>query len=196
MIISIRSAAIVVIAAALIGGCGANSPEAMLTSAKDYLTKNDKKAAIIQLKNALQSSPNLAEARFLLGKALLETGDPSSAEKELRKALELNYPAEQVIPPLARTLFLLGQHQKLIDIFGTSDASTPEGRAELRTAIGEAYLALRNVEAAQTAFTAALAAQPKHVPAQIGQARIAAMRGDTSNEIGRASCRERVYVLV
>src|SRR5687767_10964848 len=114
MIVSIRqAAATAVIAAALfIGGCGGtstSSPEALLASAKDYLAKNDNKSAIIQLKNALQSKPNVAEARFLLGTALLATGDANSAEKELRKALELNYPAEQVIPPLARALVLVGQ---------------------------------------------------------------------------------------
>ena len=70
----------------LLGGCGGDSPESLILSSKDYLAKNDNKAAIIQLKNALQSNPNLAEARFLLGSALLESGDIAGAEVELRKA--------------------------------------------------------------------------------------------------------------
>ena len=75
---------------ALLLGCS-EKPEAMLSSAKDYLAKNDSKAAVIQIKNALQSNPNLPEARYMLGTALLNSGDPVGAETELRKALELNY---------------------------------------------------------------------------------------------------------
>src|SRR3712207_677150 len=95
-----RRVAVAAFAAAVIAGCGGGStPEAMLASGKDYLAKNDRSAAIIQLKNALQQNPKLAEARFLLGKTLLDTGDIPGGEKELRKALELNYPAEEAVPP-------------------------------------------------------------------------------------------------
>ena len=55
----------------LMVGCGGDSPEKMLGSAKDYLAKNDPKAAIIQIKNALQKNPDSPEARYLLGKTLL-----------------------------------------------------------------------------------------------------------------------------
>ena len=51
--------------AMLLGACGGDKPEALLASAKDYLAKNDAKAAVIQIKNALQKDPALAEARFL-----------------------------------------------------------------------------------------------------------------------------------
>lgn len=65
-----------VVVTALMAGCGAGDPDSLMASGKDYLAKNDSKAAVIQFKNALQMNPNLAEARFLLGKALLEAGDP------------------------------------------------------------------------------------------------------------------------
>ena len=80
--------------------CGTDSPETMLASAKDYLAKNDAKAAVIQLKNALQSKPDLAEARFLLGKALLDEGNVSGADVEFRKAADLK--------PLSPAVAILG----------------------------------------------------------------------------------------
>ena len=57
----------------LLAACGGESPESLIASSKAYMAKNDTKAAVIQLKNALQQNPTLAEARFLLGSALLET---------------------------------------------------------------------------------------------------------------------------
>src|SRR5574343_679357 len=112
--------------ALLLGACGGDSPESLIASSKEYLAKSDSKAAVIQLKNALQQNPNLAEARFLLGSALLDSGDIQGAEVELRKAQALNYAADSVVPLLARSMLGLNQAQKLIDEFSkTSLASGP-----------------------------------------------------------------------
>ena len=43
----------VFLATLILVGCGGESPESLLSSAKDYMAKNDSKAAVIQLKNAL-----------------------------------------------------------------------------------------------------------------------------------------------
>jgi len=88
-----RNGAALLLAAVLIGGC-AEKPEALVSSAKEMLKKNDRAGAVIQLRNALQKNSDLAEARFLLGTSLLETGDLPGAEKELRKAAELGYSAD------------------------------------------------------------------------------------------------------
>ena len=66
--------------------CGGKDPEQLVASARDYLQKNDNAAAIIELKNALQEKNDFPEARLLLGKALLDSGDVVGAEAELRKA--------------------------------------------------------------------------------------------------------------
>ena len=153
----------------LLAGCG-QSPEQMVTSAKEYLAKNDRNAAIIQLKNALQENPNLAEARLLLGRSQLQIGDIAAAEKELRKALELKVPAEQVAPALAQVLVAQGQAKKAIEEFGKVEVADPVGKAELQTALGNAYLATGNAEAANTAFAAALSAKPDYGRAMLGQA--------------------------
>jgi Tfp pilus assembly protein PilF len=62
-----KATASALLATLLLVGCGGEKPETMLSSAKAFLAKNDHKAAAIQLKNALQQDPQLAEARFLLG---------------------------------------------------------------------------------------------------------------------------------
>ena len=95
------------VALALIGtialsGCGKDNPTALTESAKAYLAKNQYDAGIIQLKSALQIAPDNAEARFMYGKALLDTGRPAAAETEIRKAIDLKYSADETYPVLAR----------------------------------------------------------------------------------------------
>lgn len=47
---------------------------AMVAAAKESLVKKDPKSAVIQLKSALQKTPDSAKARFILGKTFLEIG--------------------------------------------------------------------------------------------------------------------------
>jgi len=161
-----------------LASCVRETPEALVRSAKDYAARNESRAAIIQLKNALQKKPDFAEARFMLGKLLLATGDAAGAEKELRKARELNYPSEQVTPPLATALVAIGEHQKVLNELGGTRVNEPVSKAELQTAVGYAQLKLGNEGAARAAFATALDAQPQYVPAHLAQARIAGSSGD------------------
>jgi putative PEP-CTERM system TPR-repeat lipoprotein len=155
----------------LVAACGGDKPDAMLASARDYLAKNDSKAAVIQLKNALQKSPDLPEARYLLGLALFRGGDAVGSETELRKALVLKHPQELVVPALAKAMLAQGQYKKLTDEFGKTELSQTASRAELQTALATAYSAQNNGDMAKAALGAALAADPAYAPALIAQAR-------------------------
>ncbi|MEO8545622.1 MAG: tetratricopeptide repeat protein, partial [Burkholderiaceae bacterium] len=130
-------AASLLLALALVA-CSGEKPEAMLASARDYMAKDDLKSAVIQVKNALQQNPDLAEARYILGVALLRSGDAVGAETELRKAMALNYPDEKVVPPLAQAMLAQGQSKKLIDEFASKDLALPAAKAELLTALATA----------------------------------------------------------
>ena len=63
-----RSLAIAGIVAMALAGCGKETPEALVDSAKAFSAKGDYKAAVIQLRNVLQKQPQNAEARYLLGR--------------------------------------------------------------------------------------------------------------------------------
>ena len=163
---------------ALLSSCGGDSPEALVKSAKDYMAKRDYSAAVIQLRTALQKDPESAEARYLLGASLNDNRDPVGAEKELRKALELGYPPERVLPALARALVAQGEGAKLIAEFGFETLSTPEAQAEFKTFLGDASLALGQTKDAEAAFNAALAAKSDFPLAQVGLATLRATNGD------------------
>jgi cellulose synthase operon protein C len=176
---SIARTLIGVLACAAVLGCSSgDDPDKLVASAKEYLQKNDPKGAVIQLKNALQQKPDMGEARFLLGKALLESGDAPSASIELRKALELKYAAEDVVPLIARSLVLEGQGAKAIELYAATQLTAPERQAELKTALASAYAMGRDLPKAQAAVVEALQLSPKHVPTLLMQARLAASGRD------------------
>lgn len=165
-------------AAILMSACGGDDPKAMLNSAKEYLAKNDNKAAIIQLKNALQKQPNLGEGRFLLGKALLEIGDATGAEVELRKAKDIGHDPEVTIPMLAKAVLAQGKTKRVIDEFGRTDLTSAAGKSELKTVLSMAYNAAGDHEPASKELSAALASDPGNPRALLYQARLKAGEKD------------------
>jgi cellulose synthase operon protein C len=177
---------ILVVACATLVACGGESPEKLLTSAKDYLQKNDPKAAVIQLKNALQAQPDSAEARFLLGKALLDSGDAASASIELRKALDLKYPPETVVPVLAKAMLQEGQGVKLVEQYALLELLDAAAQAGLKTALAHAYTALKQPEKAEAALQTALKLVPNYAPARVFKARMAAANRDFDGALAQA----------
>ncbi len=162
----------------LLGGCGGGNADSMLASAKDFLSKNDPKAAVIQIKNALQKDPESAEARYLLGKALIASGDFANAELELRKALALKQSADDVLPQLAMAMLAQGQYKKLVDEFAKTELKGTLAVAQMQTALASSYSALGKSDQAKVSLTAALAADAGYVPAAIALARQKAVEKD------------------
>lgn len=174
----VRRLAIAACAAALVAACGQDSPQKLVASAKGFADKGDYAAAVIQLKNALQQEPTNGEARRLLGTALLETGDPVSAEKEFRRALEYGQPPDAVLPSLARALLEQGQAKKVVAELGDKRLQAPDRHAALKATLGQAYLAVRDLEGARKAFAEALQAQPGNPRARLGEAQLLAAGQD------------------
>jgi putative PEP-CTERM system TPR-repeat lipoprotein len=171
---------------ALVLACdGGNSPEKLIASAKDYLAKGDRPAAMIELKNALQAAPDNGEARFLLGKASLESRDFPAAEKELRRALELNQSADEVLPLLARAMTELDQKDALVKEFGERTLGDAQAQAAFQTLLGDAYLQRNERAAAAKAYSAALAAKADYAPARLGQVALVAVEGKLDEALAR-----------
>lgn len=160
-----------------------DSPEALLASARSYEAKGDIKAAIIQLKNALQKRPENGEARLLLGRLSLQAGDPVSAEKELRKALEYGQGPDAVLPLLAQSLLEQGQSDKLLAELGDRKLTDPAASAAFLSAIGTAQLQLGKRAEARASFEAATTLAPALVAAQLGMARALAAEGKFAEAI-------------
>lgn len=164
--------------ATTLGACGGDSPEKLIASGKEYLAKNDGKAAVIQLKNAIQQNPNLPEARFLLGKALFESGDIAGAQVELRKAFDQKYAPELTVPLLAKVILATGDAKKVTDEFAKLSIPSGEPAADLKTTLSIAYLTQGKGDLANEQLSSALAEKPDYAPAQLANARMKASNKD------------------
>ena len=168
--------AVLVLVAALAGGCGqkAANIEQLLADAKQERAKGNHAAAIIGFKNVVQKAPEHPEARYLLGMAYIDSGDYASAEKELRRALDLHYDAAKVVAPLGKALLALGEFQKVIDLTQAESGAGGGEQAEILALRGLASIALRREKEGRGLLEQALARQPDLPDALLGLARLAA----------------------
>lgn len=171
-------AAIAVAAAATLGGCSRETPQSLVASAKASSERKDHKAAVVQLKAALQQDPQNADTRLLLGLELLKAGDPAGAGIELSKLRDQKYPDEKVLPPLARSMLLLGDERRLATLYGDVELKEPKAQAALKASVASAFAALGDRERTDVALKAALKADPENTVANVLQARIVAGGGD------------------
>lgn len=162
---------------AALAACSGESGSQLIASGKSYLDRHDSRAAIIQFKSALQKQPQSAEARFLLGRALLADGDAGGAAVELQKALELHHDESQVLPLLARALLQAGDLRRLGTNYGERNLSDRAAQAALKSTLAASWARLGDIARARAAVDAALAAVPGHVPALVQRARLEAIEG-------------------
>ena len=181
---SIRIALALALAAAL-SGCSGDDPAALLASARHYQDQRDFSASIIQLKNVLQKAPDDGEARYLLGRALLEQGNAVMAQIELDKALQLGFASDGLQLALVRAALARGEADRVPERFGATALSTPSAQAELRALIGMAYLARRQTDEARRSFDQAMKLDAADVTANLGGARLAAAQENFAEALAR-----------
>ena len=162
---------------ALLAACSADSADSLRASGQAFLDKKDAVSAVIQLKAALQKDPRSAATRLLLGRALLEAGDPAGGAVELRKVLDERRDDPQALPLLARALLLGNGAKTLTAQYADTNLADAQAQAALKTSLATAWAGLGDTTRAQAALDAALAAVPQHVPALVLRARLAATAG-------------------
>ena len=163
---------------AVLASCTRHDAASYVASADAYIAKADYKAAIIQLKNALQQAPDSGHARLLLARALLATGDPVGAETEVRKAIDYRASDDDTYPLLARSLVAQGKFADLLHEVGARKLGTPEARRELGVALATAHAGQGDMQSARSTLDAVLSEAPDDPRALLLEARLAAQSGD------------------
>ena len=154
------------------------APRQLVDEAKSAYHASNFQLAATLLRQALKIAPKDADTRILLGRLLLQLGDPSSSERELRQALRDGGPTHQALTSLFQTLLKRNEAQALLNEFAEpaaaakslSDADILEGRAQ-------ALLALGRLDDAKVAAKRALSIH-RSVSAFLILAQVALKQGD------------------
>jgi len=163
------------------------SPEDHFRTGKELQQKRDYKAAEIELKNALQGAPDNGEARYLLGQVQYVAGNYPSAEKELKKALDLGAKDAGVAPLYARTLLMQNAHQRLLDEVSLLEkAASAESKAAVHALRARAQLKLKDTAGAEKSIADADALSPNHVETLAARAFLAFSMGQQTAALSYA----------
>ena len=164
-------------------GCNTQSAPELVASARSFIDKGDPKAAIIQLKSALQLDGQSSQARLLLGKTLLETGDGLAAVVELEKALDLGHPESEVLPLLGRAMVGTSQAKRFTDLHGRTRLAEPGPHAELRAWVAAGFAQQGQTERAEANMNTALQLDASNLVARTLLARFTAGRGEVDQAL-------------
>jgi len=155
-----------------------------LSDAHAALKKGDLRTAQIDLRNAVRSDPQNAEAHYWLGRVAFELGDPVAAEREAEAAADRGFDQHLTTPLLAQTLLAQGKFNDLLKKLqpGGKDANLD---ATILVFRGDAELGLNQPEAAQKAFNDAEQKAPNAVEPLLAEARLLAGRGDIDGALAK-----------
>jgi putative PEP-CTERM system TPR-repeat lipoprotein len=148
-----------------------------LADARKSMQKGDMRAAQIDLRNAVRSDPQNAEAHYWLSKVTLELGDAVAAEREARAARDRGFDPHQAVPLLAQAMLAQEKYKDLLSELQPTgkDAALD---ASILVARGYAQIAMKNTDEAQASFALAERTAPNAMEPLLASARLLASRGD------------------
>lgn len=132
-------------------GCGATTVPVSehISKAKTNFQNKQLRAAIIELKNALQQEPSNYEARFLLGKYYLETKNGVDAEKELMRAKEIRSGDPQLDMLIVQSLRVQSKYEEITKAFPLELSDIKKENTPLAVFVADANLILGDIEKAE-----------------------------------------------
>jgi putative PEP-CTERM system TPR-repeat lipoprotein len=165
-------------AAALLAGLGIGEANAQaLERARAAQARGDLRTAQIEYRNAIRADPNNAAARFAFAALSMEMGDPDTAEREARAAMERGFDQATATALLMRTYLARGRARDMLRDFPQVDAPPAvAGQIATLRALGELSVGQR--EPARQAAQAAVRFAPNLPEAHLAMASVALADGN------------------
>ncbi|MEX2123371.1 MAG: XrtA/PEP-CTERM system TPR-repeat protein PrsT [Woeseia sp.] len=152
-----------------IAACGLGMDNAArLARAQAAFESSEYRAAIIDAKNILEQEPQNREARLLLGRSSIRVNDAATAEKELRRAIELGSDLRTVAVDLGRALLSLRRFEQLLEEIQPELAQNETERLGILRMRGDAMMGLQRPGDARDMYLEVLAADGDDMPARLG----------------------------
>jgi putative PEP-CTERM system TPR-repeat lipoprotein len=151
-----------------------------MSNARLSMKKGDLRSAQIDLRNAVRSDPQNAEAHYWLGRVALELGDPVAAEREAEAARDRGFDPHQAVPLIAQAMLSQNKFQDLLDQLKPG-GKDPQLDASILVARGNAQIMLRRPEDAKKSFADAEQTAPNAVEPLLADARLAVARADLTD---------------
>lgn len=178
-----RTAAVVCLAVALLGSSGCDifvSPAERVERAEKSFAEGNYRAAMTELKTALQKEPDNAAARLALAKLSLWLGDYQSAERDLERASGGGADPAQVQALRYQLLLDRGQFDELESALQGDTTLAAERRKVLQARIA---LGRKDRRAARTLIDEALSIKPDDPEALLESARLAVAEGESEEAL-------------
>jgi putative PEP-CTERM system TPR-repeat lipoprotein len=161
----------------LLASCGSDpTPQEHIERAQSFLLQDDSASAVLELKNALQKDQANGQARWLLGKTYLDQGDVASAEKELERAMWLDWQPSEVTPAYAAALVGVGKFAEVVKLDDTG--LTDDAKASLYTSQALAKVAMAENRDARKLIEKTLKLQPDSTGAKLAKAQLEINTGE------------------
>jgi putative PEP-CTERM system TPR-repeat lipoprotein len=163
-------------------GCDSFRSDAeRVEAAKHALAAGDYRAASLELRRVLDSSPDNAEARLAVAELSLAMGDARTAEKDLERALAAGLPPERAAVPMGRVMLATDRAAALLQQL--NDGTLPAAEPDRSVLKGDALTALGELAAAENTFRAVLEKSPANLHATVGLALVTAAQDRQSEAL-------------
>jgi putative PEP-CTERM system TPR-repeat lipoprotein len=154
--------------------------QAYLGLAEVYMNQGQFRASVIETQNAFDLMPRNADVLSFIGRLYLEIGDLNQATRQIDTAVEISPDSAELKLLKVETLLASNKLNEGMALLNATSVP-PELGAQKAFLLGSLHASAGNNEAAETAFTEALALDNAHAPALIGLARLAYLSGNSAD---------------
>ena len=157
--------------AALLSGCGKPTAEKLISDAHKAEAKGDVRAALVNLKGALQEQPDNLQARLQLAALYLRTGEIGLADIELGKAEAQKAEPSKILELRARSAFVARKYADVLALLSTEKAPFIVANPDLLALRGDALVKINKLPEAEQNYRDALKIEKTHLPSLLGLVR-------------------------